>query len=764
MSETDLGREPVELVELLLPKCANVHGVFPCTASQTGNAKCFNTRATCNDRDNYQARPLSYLTPDLIVENGSTGSHALTGFNNYILEVDFRIPLAPDGVVFEIGGGGIGLYVGFTDGDLIVRCGNGAAATGADVAKAVIDPMLFLGGSYTLIATFARDTGVSQTVTAYLFDPLEMVLHQLGASTSESDVGLVFGGDAYGVGTVGGSVTVGESAVDFNGTISVARFYSDKTALLFPESDAYRQRYFFDDGRGAKPSDDLYILPALLNADAVGTRLNISGADGRYEALGRRAFMSVGIADFAHTDFIFDPYLADRSYDPLERGTFWPKWQVRNKFGKTRALVRRYTGYNGQSLSGMLHQTYVLDKVAFGGEQVRISCRDFLSLTEFSKVQVPAQSEGKLDAAITAVQTTITLTGDVTGAYPMAGTLRIEDELMTYTARAVVGDATNFTGVSRGTDGSTPDEHDVDEAVQLCRRYTAERIKDIVSDLLVNDAQIPAQLVNQAKIVLEDDKFLSAYTLTTVLSEPIGVDQLLGELGEQCTFYIWWNERDQRVDFQAIRPLSEALLTLTQEANIVGDSFTLDEQPTQRVTTISLSFQPRDFAGDLTKPTNFRRALVISNSTVSGPDQYGKLPQTREIFSRWLQTDAQANQTGSRLSIRFADVPLYATAIIDAKDRAVWVGDFVKFSHDYLLNRTGARDSGRRWLVIEAEEIVAGHSQRITCVDITLDGQTYFITDNDIGPYDEDLFAAGNAFITDNEGLNPDGTVGATIG
>jgi hypothetical protein len=32
MNETDLNREPIELVELVLPKCANVFGVAPCTA------------------------------------------------------------------------------------------------------------------------------------------------------------------------------------------------------------------------------------------------------------------------------------------------------------------------------------------------------------------------------------------------------------------------------------------------------------------------------------------------------------------------------------------------------------------------------------------------------------------------------------------------------------------------------------------------------------------------------------------------------------
>lgn len=40
--------------ELDLPLCGNVHGVSPCTATETGNAKCYNSRATCNDLANFR--------------------------------------------------------------------------------------------------------------------------------------------------------------------------------------------------------------------------------------------------------------------------------------------------------------------------------------------------------------------------------------------------------------------------------------------------------------------------------------------------------------------------------------------------------------------------------------------------------------------------------------------------------------------------------------------------------------------------------------
>src|SRR5210317_1078275 len=48
-----MGRMPFNYVELELDFCANVAGVAPCTAIETGDAKCFNTFASCNDAANF---------------------------------------------------------------------------------------------------------------------------------------------------------------------------------------------------------------------------------------------------------------------------------------------------------------------------------------------------------------------------------------------------------------------------------------------------------------------------------------------------------------------------------------------------------------------------------------------------------------------------------------------------------------------------------------------------------------------------------------
>ena len=55
-----MGRQPFQYVEIDLDYCANTAGVAPCAASQTGDTKCFNTYATCNDTPNFNLTTKTY--------------------------------------------------------------------------------------------------------------------------------------------------------------------------------------------------------------------------------------------------------------------------------------------------------------------------------------------------------------------------------------------------------------------------------------------------------------------------------------------------------------------------------------------------------------------------------------------------------------------------------------------------------------------------------------------------------------------------------
>lgn len=55
-----LGRQPFLVCSLIMDHCSLVAGVGACTATETGDDKCYNTRATCNDTANYDKTTKEY--------------------------------------------------------------------------------------------------------------------------------------------------------------------------------------------------------------------------------------------------------------------------------------------------------------------------------------------------------------------------------------------------------------------------------------------------------------------------------------------------------------------------------------------------------------------------------------------------------------------------------------------------------------------------------------------------------------------------------
>lgn len=698
--------------------------------------------ANGSEAGNYSGGGGGAVDDGLLQDGGDGGSNAITGSATFY------------------GGGGAG---NDEPGTATVTTGIGGLGGGADGSTGAsggtgisgTDGLGGGGGGYTANVAGGDGNGGDggDGIVIMRFPTANLTLTEPWADTTTG----VIGDDT-------GTPPSGQTGGDWNGAISVAYFYDSQEAPA-DMSDNFRQVVYLGTGEKGEPSDEIYILPCLKDLGTMGAKLNLSGSDDDYEPLGRRSTLDFTCSDFVHSDITQDPYLSDRESDPRTKGTFWRKWLARQKFGRVSALVRVLDGYSDQPLSEYKRRAYFMDKAQYTEDGIAFHARDVLSKTEFNKAQIPAASSGVLAADITDIAaTSFTVTGDVTADYPASGTVRINDEIITYTTIAYAAPVTTFSGAVRGSDGSVADTHNANDLVQLCRRYTAASISDVFTEWLIDDAGIAAQFVNIAGIETEDAAYLSAYTITTLLTEPRGVSSLIGQLSAECSFYTWWDERAQFVDLKAIRAIafSDVVETLTHEGNIIGGTFKIDEKPKQRLNIITVYFNPIDFGGDLDKPNNFSNAVQVVNGTTSLPEQYGNTIQTRTLFSRFLTTDAQVNQTAGRLALRYADVPMFAEFYVDGKDRDIWIGDVVRISHPLAVTARGDR-LVKNWLVVEAEEVDPGHVLRYVCADISLDGFIYFITENSITEYDAALFELGNAFITDNAGLNPDGTTGATI-
>ena len=124
------------------------------------------------------------------------------------------------------------------------------------------------------------------------------------------------------------------------------------------------------------------LLPFVQSINTAPTKLNPFTGNLNNSTLGERSVLNVVFQDAPHSDNLVDPYLSQRDFNPLERGTFWGKWLARNYYQNR--PIRLYEGYVGQSLNDMQVRHYLIDAVELPGSNgtVRLTAKDPLKLVD----------------------------------------------------------------------------------------------------------------------------------------------------------------------------------------------------------------------------------------------------------------------------------------------------------------------------------------------------------------------------------------------
>ena len=502
-----------------------------------------------------------------------------------------------------------------------------------------------------------------------------------------------------------------------------------------------------------------YVIPSLQSVSTSPTKINLAGANPDAQGLGNRALCTIQFQDHQHSDRLVDPYVDGRSWNPLdaERGSFWSRWVVRNKY-RQNVVINVYEGYAGQTLAEMTKRQYFMTSIKGPDSRGRVTIqgKDILARIEERKAQAPVGSFGELYAAINASQTSFEVAGALVSEYDASGTIRIGDEIMTYTGVATSTNGIEFTGVTRGTDGSTADEHDEESTVQQCLRYTDEVIDDVLFDLLTTYGGIPAEYLDTTNWASEIGSYLSLYRLTGLVTEPVSVFQIVSEIQMQTLCYLWWDERDALVKLKAIRGVDEEPDTITDDVNILAGTFSLTEKPRERVSRIYVHYLMRDFTQNYDDAEAYTARYGVVNLEAESPQLYGE-KAVRNVYARFLRTQALAANTATKIITRYVEVPTEATFEMDAKDRDYWVGDTFRISHYLDRDQYGARRI-RQWTVISAEELVPGERVRYTVADTTLYGRIFYIMAADAADYPGyDAAPFKNCYIGNADGLLSDG-------
>lgn len=739
MTERDYNRRPTTLLEVTQPRCNKVW------------AQIFT--------DNLPSVPTLEAAKYV-----SISSSAVDRTADFTVVLDVTFDAEPSGCIFELGGTGIGAYLGVTSGELVWRAGSGADVNptpNANTAFVRTDATPFADKRFVLVAT-VNVSEASVRLRAYELPGVSLVLDV--SHTASGSLATWAGTDNGMVGRSTGGIPIGENSADWNGQIvRDARLYS---ATLAPEDLGFRAcgadptgtpcyntrttcradlDYNSTDAtltwRFCRPEDEalwrgiggvdgqhvkLPALPCLDGVSTSPTKLNVGAARDGESPFGVRSKLNASLLNIPWADPWDDPYATLRTQSP--RGTLFPKLRARNEF-LSGWKVRLYEGYYGQTLDEMQNRLFLPSRLDGPSSQgtVTLTANDPLQLTDDKRALFPRPTPIILDSAIDASQTSDILVlssaedltdsfGNTTEKYIRSG-----NEIFTYTGTTLENADTGLyrlTGVTRGVLGTTGEAHDENDTLQRVGRYESMPFWEVQYDLL--DNHTPADLdaneyIDLAQWAAEGNQFLGIFRATGTVPEPTPVVDLSGELNQQGLFSIWWDERTQKIPLRAVRPVADDTIVDLDETRNILDGAVLKDAPEERLTRVFLRYSVRNPL-NLRDPGNFARGALRAEFDLEQPELGGQV-LTKQIFARWIREDALAIQFTRRLLARYLSTPRYLTFSLDAKDRAVTVGTVVRITSGAVEDEDG-NVRPVLWQVISENEVKPGET-------VVYDAQTF---------------------------------------
>ena len=517
-------------------------------------------------------------------------------------------------------------------------------------------------------------------------------------------------------------------------------------------------------------------FPWLLSVKTSPTQINIGGTGDASTALGIRASVSATFQDAPDTDTFSDPYIATRGYIATDRGTFWSKWLARNPF-YTKYIFRVYDGYQGQDLSEMQVREYLIDSITNPGSsgQVTVKAKDPLRLAGSDRTIFPPVEGMNIKNNITTLQQVgIVVLGTSAqvlrslfdaGSDGYYATIGSELILFTGATETVPGVEYTLTGVFRAIGGTTAEDHDAGDSFARVGFWGSKPLDVILSDLLFSDvgANIDSSYYNAADWAEEVATYgieFNTMSAFAIGQEPI--DKLVSQLADQCSFSLWWDDREGKIKFRFVRPPSTIPVSINDTDNILAGSFSMLDDVERRISRVIINYNPI-METKTQSATDFKNSFVSVNLQYESENFYGE-EKTRRLFSNWIKSGLQAARTSINLLSLLVVTPKIVTFQLDAKDRGIWAGDIVDISSWQYTDETGAQTVGR-FFIISADESVSGEVISYKAISYNFVGRYGIIVINSAVDFTfaSDEYKATGGWICNDSGLMSDLTEGYKI-
>jgi hypothetical protein len=358
---------------------------------------------------------------------------------------------------------------------------------------------------------------------------------------------------------------------------------------------------------------DIEAIPSIAKVTLTPAMVSLG------ENLGTRATLDISFTDH---QYVF----AGEAFDS---GSFWGKFRARYGLKLGGRPVRLIRGLLGQTLAQMETRHFIIESTSGPRRgEFKLLGKDVLKLADGDRAQAPLFSTGFLVAGITSGDTAATLSpaGIGNAEYPASGHVAIGGNEICVFTRA--GDVLTLT---RGQLGTVAAAHNAQDRVQLVLRYVGVDPADIIRDLLVTYAAVPASYIPLTNWQAETAAFL-ARVYTATIAEPTAVTALISELIEQAALAIWWDEVGRQVRLVVLRGVAPGAQRFDDD-NMLADSFNVEEQPAKRISQIATYFGQINPLKSLTETDNYRSSAIGLDTETAG--DYAA-PAIKKIFSRWI--------------------------------------------------------------------------------------------------------------------------------
>lgn len=373
------------------------------------------------------------------------------------------------------------------------------------------------------------------------------------------------------------------------------------------------------------------------------------------KGLGVRGSVTAKFLDAPFPDTEIDPYWSERSYDTTNSGTFWGKFKARNPYYENRVLrVRRGYLTSVFDWGNFVDSVYVIDRLdgISKNDDVTVVAKDILKLADDKKALFPKPSNGRLSADISDTDTSFTLVPSGVGAeYKTSGKLAISGEVVVYSRS---GDT--FT-VARGASNTTAEAHSADDTAQEVGIFDDEKIQDVIYELLTTYSGISTGYIDKDAWDDESTAYLAG-VWNAEITEPTGINTLIGELTEQGLCRIWWDELEQQIRFRAVKPLPLDLPVLTDESHFLIKTIDAKTDTTQRIATVLIYFAQKKPTEKIDDLKNYELRVVTPDLDAISALQYGTNP-FKKIYSRWFKKTSlgRVNALADSLIKTYRDAP-----------------------------------------------------------------------------------------------------------